>query len=69
MGAAKTISLPGSESTNSWADASQISSWAHEGINYVVGAGIMNGTGENKFEPQGMFTREQAIVTVYRMVA
>lgn len=69
MGAAKTISLPGSESANSWADASQISSWAHEGINYVVGAGIMNGTGENKFEPQGIFTREQAIVTVYRMVA
>lgn len=68
MGAAKTIGLSGSEANNSWADASQISSWAHEGINYVVGAGIMNGTGENKFDPQGMFTREQAIVTIYRMV-
>ena len=68
MGAAKTIGLSGSASAVSWADASQISSWAVEGINYVVGAGIMNGTGENRFEPQGMFTREQAIVTVYRMI-
>ena len=68
MGAAKTIGLPGSESNNIWSDASQISSWAHEGINYVVGAGIMNGTGDTTFDPQGMFTREQAIVTVYRMM-
>lgn len=68
MGAAKTIGLPGSESNNNWSDASQISSWAHEGINYVVGAGIMNGTGDTTFDPQGMFTREQAIVTVYRMM-
>ena len=69
MGAANKINLPGGESSNVWADASQISSWAHEGINYVVGAGIMNGTGNNQFDPQGMFTREQAIITVYRMVA
>ena len=68
MGAAKTIGLSGSASAVSWADASQISSWAVEGINYVVGAGIMNGTGENRFGPQGMFTREQAIVTVYRLI-
>ena len=68
MGAAKTIGLSGSASAVSWADASQISSWAVEGINYVVGAGIMNGTGENRFGPQGMFTREQAIATVYRMI-
>lgn len=68
MGAANKINLPGSEANTSWADASQISSWAHEGINFVVGAGIMNGTGENKFDPQGLFTREQAIATAYRMM-
>lgn len=68
MGAAKVIQLPGGEANNSWADASQISSWAHEGINYVVGAGIMNGTSTDKFDPQGLFTREQAIATVYRML-
>ena len=68
MGAATTIGLSGSASAVSWADAPQISSWAVEGINYVVGAGIMNGTGENRFSPKGMFTREQAIVTVYRMI-
>ncbi len=69
MGAAKMIELPGGEANNSWADASQISPWAHEGINYVVGAGIMNGTGDNKFNPKGLFTREQAIATAYRMIA
>ena len=68
MGAANKINLPGGESSNVWADASQISSWANEGINFVVGAGIMNGTGDNKFDPQGLFTREQAIATVYRMM-
>ncbi|WP_346705459.1 S-layer homology domain-containing protein [uncultured Agathobaculum sp.] len=68
MGAANKINLPGSEANTSWADESQISSWAHEGINFVVGAGIMNGTGENKFDPQGLFTREQAIATAYRMM-
>lgn len=68
MGAARTIGLSGSAGAVSWADAPQISSWAVEGVNYVVSAGIMNGTGENIFEPQGMFTREQAIVTVYRMI-
>ncbi len=68
MGAANKINLPGGESSNVWADESQISSWAHEGINFVVGAGIMNGMGENKFDPQGLFTREQAIATAYRMM-
>lgn len=68
MGAANKINLPGSEANNVWSDASQISSWAHEGINFVVGAGIMNGTGENKFDPQGLFTREQAVATAYRMM-
>lgn len=68
MGAANKISLPGGEANNSWSDASKISSWAHEGINFVVGAGIMNGTGEGRFDPQGMFTREQAVATVYRML-
>ena len=33
----------------------------------VVLRGIMNGSGE-KFEPQEMFTRVQAIATIYRML-
>ncbi|MDY3618367.1 S-layer homology domain-containing protein [Agathobaculum sp.] len=49
-----------------FSDEAQISSWAKEGVQYVVARGIMNGTGKN-FEPQGLFTREQAIATVCRM--
>ena len=48
-------------------DAGSISSWAKDCVDYVVTRGIMNGSGAN-FEPQEMFTREQAIVTVYRMI-
>ena len=51
----------------SFADAKSISSWATGCVDYVVLRGIMNGSGEN-FEPQEMFTREQAIATIYRML-
>ena len=69
MGADKLLGASSSgAASNSFADAAQISSWATEGINYVVSEGIMNGTGENKFDPQGLFTREQAIATAYRML-
>ena len=48
-------------------DAGSISSWAKDCVDYVVTRGIMNGSGAN-FEPQEMFTREQAIATIYRML-
>lgn len=50
----------------SFADQAAISSWAQEGVAFVTARGIMNGTGKN-FEPQGLFTREQAIATIRRM--
>lgn len=69
MGTDKRIGNTASgTSSTSFADASNISSWAVEGINYVVSEGIMNGTGDNQFNPKGMFTREQAIATAYRML-
>lgn len=33
--------------------------WAAEEISYLYGKGIISGTGENKFEPNGLVTREQ----------
>lgn len=33
--------------------------WAVEEISYLFGKGIISGTGENKFEPNGLVTREQ----------
>lgn len=45
---------------------SGISSWAIKGVGFVTEKGIMNGTG-NGFEPQGKYTREQAVITFVRM--
>ena len=42
-----------------------VSSWAQEGVDFVSGRSIMNGT-ENGFEPQGTYTKEQAITTFVR---
>ena len=42
-----------------------VSSWAKEGVNFVVDSGIMTGT-DKGFEPQGTYTKEQAIVTMVR---
>lgn len=69
MGANELIGA-GSPSVSavSFDDAGSISSWAREYVNYVVSHGIMNGTGDNAFDPQGLLTREQAIATVYRMI-
>ena len=45
-----------------------ISGWALEGVLRAKEAGIMLGTGDATFSAQSNFTREQAIVTLYRMV-
>lgn len=50
-----------------YADSNKFSSWAVDGIAYAANAGIMGGIGDNKFDPQGKYTREQAIVTMLRM--
>jgi hypothetical protein len=44
-------------------DMESASSWAVEGIDFCRAGGIMNGVGENKFDPQGLYTREQSILT------
>ncbi|MDO5141907.1 MAG: S-layer homology domain-containing protein [Eubacteriales bacterium] len=52
----------------SFADGGSIAGWAQPGVQYVVANGLMNGTGNDRFSPQGRFTREQAIATLYRML-
>lgn len=49
-----------------FSDSDQISSWAVDGVGKVAAAGIMNGIGDNKFDPQGTYTREQSIVTALK---
>lgn len=42
-------------------------SWAKAGIDYVSALGIMSGIGGNKFDPNGLYTYEQTILTVLRL--
>lgn len=44
-----------------------VSDWARDGVNFVVDRGIMSGTG-NGFDPQGKYTKEQAITTMVRFL-
>lgn len=40
--------------------------WYHEGIDYVVAAGLMNGTGKSAFSPDASMTRGQLVTVLYR---
>lgn len=44
-----------------------ISFWASDGVRFVMENGIMTGT-DNGFEPQGKYTKEQAITTFIRFI-
>ena len=53
--------------TFSYADRNLFSPWAIPSIDLVSSQGIMSGVGNNHFDPKGNCTREQAIVTYWRM--
>jgi len=50
-----------------FADFDKVSDWARASVNYVADQEIMRGVGENRFDPQAAYTREQSIVTFNRM--
>lgn len=41
--------------------------WYHEGVDYVVANGIMNGTSATTFAPNGSVTRAMIVTILYRM--
>lgn len=41
--------------------------WYHEALDYVVEAGLMNGTSSSTFEPKGTMTRAMIVAVLYRM--
>ena len=51
-----------------FADNENISLWAMEFISQAVNAGIMNGMGNNRFEPKGNATRAQAVTVIQRIL-
>ena len=50
-----------------FSDVPNYSHWAHEGIDFCVENGLMNGTGEGKFNPGGTLTRAELVTILYRM--
>ena len=50
-----------------FSDSGNISRWALESVGKVNRAGIMDGTGSNRFSPKGTYTREQGITTILRL--
>ena len=59
--------LPGTPDS-SFADQVRIADYAQEAVGVLVGAGIINGTGDNMFTPSGIVTRAQAAKIVYELI-
>lgn len=49
-------------------DAAQISKWAKEGIQKCLDSGIMEGVGNEMFNPKGNVTREQLATVIARLL-
>ena len=64
---ADAMGKPLPEGTASFADNASIASWAIDAVGRAKAGGIMDGTGNNTFSPQGAYTREQSILTVMRL--
>jgi|GEM_PF-2347666 len=48
-------------------DKNEISPYAAEAVGQIEAAGIMNGTGNNRFSPKSSYTREQSVITIVRL--
>ena len=53
--------------TSGFADASSVSNWAADAVAKMENSGIMNGVGSNQFKPQDSYSREQSIMTMFRL--
>ena len=65
---AYAIGQPLPASAPTFADNSQVSSWAVDAVGQMQATGIMGGVGNNQFNPTGQFTREQSIITMLRLL-
>lgn len=50
-----------------YSDDEMISTWARQAAAYLYGIEVVNGVGDNQFEPRANTTREEAIILVKRM--
>jgi CubicO group peptidase (beta-lactamase class C family) len=64
---ADALGQPLTKTEPTFADTSDISSYALVSVGQMQTSGVMNGTGNNTFSPNGDCTREQSIITVLRL--
>ncbi len=67
MRAAKLIKGDVAISDTAFSDNGAIADYAKQAVSYVTTLKIMNGVGENKFDPTATYTREQAYITILRL--
>lgn len=54
-------------SSGGFSDSGSISGYAAESVDYMSANGVINGVGNNRFDPKSSVTREQAIAIAVRM--
>ena len=65
---AEALEQPLEQQEADFADRAEIGDWALEAVGQMQKSGVMEGVGENRFEPLGSYTREQSVLTVLRLV-
>jgi hypothetical protein len=68
------LGLPGAAGTpattpflNNFTDFGDVAVWARNGIEVAASHGIMQGVGMGMFDPLGLYTREQAMISILRL--
>lgn len=64
---ASVMNTPEEVEGSSFSDAALIADWARPFVDYVSGVGMMNGRDENNFDPRGNYSRQESILTFYRL--
>jgi hypothetical protein len=66
------VTSPNSEKLE-FTDSSEFAEWGKEGIYFVSaslsteGSRVMGGVEDGKFNPSGLYTKEQSVLTIYRL--
>ncbi len=66
--AAMEILLPDGDSETKFADDEAISSYAKEAVYQMKAAGVLNGKGNNKFDPKGTALRSEVAAVMHRFI-
>jgi hypothetical protein len=59
--------VPNTGSPLAFTDQGMIADWALEDVQLMSQLGIMNGVGEGQFDPLGLYTGEQCLITLLRL--